>query len=192
MKVELLDLTEGDLAEAPEWGSHPYSCKYCLYWEHPELLIDPAKEKKEEMFERKLAWLRLVRAEFGPCGKLLYLNRRAVGYAEYAPARFLPNSRNYAAGPVSPDAVLIACLFIPAREHRGRGLGSLLLGSILDELRSRGIKAAEAFPRRGSPGNPSGPVEFYLEHGFHVHRDDEEFPLVRLELEQSLTVLVTE
>ncbi|MCR4404554.1 MAG: GNAT family N-acetyltransferase [Candidatus Acetothermia bacterium] len=185
MKAELLDLTEENLIEAPEWASRPYSCKWCLYWEEPELLLDPAEGKKGEMFQRKLAWLRLVRAEFGPCGKLLYLDGKAIGYAEYAPARFLPNSRNYPAGPVSEDAALIACLFIPAREHRGRGLGSLLLKGILDELRSRGLKAVEAFARRGSPENPVGPVKFYLKHGFHIRRDDEEFPLMRLELEES-------
>lgn len=183
MKVELLDLTEENLIEAPEWESHPFSCKYCLYWEHPELLIDPAKEKKEEMFRRKLAWLRLVRAEFGPCGKLLYLDGRAVGYAQYAQARFLPNSRNYPPGPVSEGSVLIACLFIPRKEQRGRGLGHLLLQSILNDLRARGVKAVESFARRGSSANPSGPVELYLKHGFHVHRDDKEFPLMRLELQ---------
>jgi GNAT superfamily N-acetyltransferase len=181
VKIEILDLTEENLVEAPEWESHPYSCKYCLYWEHPEL-IDPAKESKAAMFQKKLEWLRLVQAEFGPCGKLLYLNGRPVGYAQYAPARFLPNSKNYPAGPVSEDAVLIACLFIPEPRWRGQGLGNLLLQAILDELSGRGIRAVETFARRGSAENPSGPLEFYLRHGFFVLRDDPQFPLLRRDL----------
>jgi len=52
----------------------------------------------------------------------------------------------------------------------------------LDELRAREIEAVETLARRESAENPSGPLAFYLEHGFRVYRDDEEFPLVRLEL----------
>jgi GNAT superfamily N-acetyltransferase len=184
MKIEIAALTEENLIEAPEWESHPYSCKYCLYWEHPELLIDPAKESKPEMFQRKLEWLRRVWAEFGECGKLIYLDGKVVGYAQYAPAEFLPNSKSYPAGPVSEDSVLIACLFIPAKEHRGRGWGALFLKNILDGLQTRGVGAVETFARKGDPSNPSGPLELYLKHGFRVHRDDKEFPLLRLELQK--------
>lgn len=182
MKIKISDLTEENLIEVPEWEGHPHSCKYCLYWEHPELSVDPAQEKKEEVFEKKRTWIHQVRTEFGECGKLLYLGGRAVGYAQFAPAEFLPNTKNYPAGPVSQDAVFIACLFIPRKEHRRHGLGSLLLQSIVHDLRFRGLKAVEALARKGSPENPSGPVEFYLRHGFHVLRDDAEFPLMRLEL----------
>lgn len=182
MKIKVVSLTPENLHEAPEWGTHPYSCKYCLYWEYPELLVDPAMEKQEEVFARKQAWLRLVQARFGECGKLLYLGGQAVGYAQYAPAEFLPNTKSYPAGPVSLQAVFIACLFIPGKEHRGLGLGSILLQRVLKELHKRGIKAVETFGRKGRPENPSGPVEFYLKHGFHVLRDDLEFPLLRLDL----------
>ncbi len=51
--------------------------------------------------------MRRVRREFGPCGRLLYAEGRAVGYAQYAPAHFLPNAGSYPAGPVSEDAVLL-------------------------------------------------------------------------------------
>ncbi|MBC7098366.1 GNAT family N-acetyltransferase [Candidatus Bipolaricaulota bacterium] len=182
MSVRIVELTEENLAQAPEWESHPYSCKYCLYWEHPELCGDPETEVREEMLAKKRTWLRRVREEWGGCGKLLVVDGKAVGYAQYAPARFLPKAADYPAGPVSGDAVLMSCLFIPAKEHRGRGLGSTLLSAILGELRERDIAAAETFARRGSPENPSGPAELYLRHGFHVLRDDPEFPLLRLEL----------
>ncbi|MGY4706587.1 N-acetyltransferase family protein [Candidatus Bipolaricaulota sp. J31] len=180
MRIE--ELTEENIVRAPEWKTHPYSCKYCIYWEHPELCTDPKIEVKEEMLAKKRTWLRRVREEWGNCGKLLFLGDEAVGYAQYAPARFFPAVKEYTAGPVSEDAVLITCLFIPSQEHRRRGLGSALLSAILEELRGRGIAAVETFARRGSPESPSGPVEFYLKHGFRVLRDDPQFPLLRLEL----------
>lgn len=182
MKIEIASLTEKNLVDTPEWEEHPFSCKYCLYWEYPEQSIDPAQERKSEMLRKKLKWLRRVREEFGECGKLLYIEGKAVGYAQYAPARFLPNAASYPAGPVSEDAVLISCLFIPAGRYKGQGLGSLLLQGILDELNVRGPEAVETFARRGSSENPSGPIELYLKHGFHIQRDDKEFPLMRLEL----------
>lgn len=41
-----------------------------------------------------------------------------MGYVQYAPARFFLAAREYPAGPVSADAVLIAYLFIPFEEYR--------------------------------------------------------------------------
>jgi GNAT superfamily N-acetyltransferase len=182
-KVRTTPLTEETLRDAPEWEAHPWSCKYCLYWEHPELLVDPETESRAQVFEHKLAWVRRAREECGECGRILYVHGKAVGYAQYAPASFLPNAASYPAGPVSADAVFLSCLFIPARADRGQGWGSVLLRDTLDALRLHGTKAVETFARRGSAENPSGPVEFYLRHGFHVHRDDPQFPLLRIPFE---------
>jgi len=54
--------------------------------------------------------------------------------------------------------------------------------SIIDELRQREKKAIETLARKGNSCNPSGPVERYLRNGFKIHRDDQEFPLMRLDL----------
>jgi len=134
------------------------------------------------MLARKLIWLRRTLREFGNCGKILYVDGRGVGYAQYAPPEYLPNSAEYDSGPPSDDAVLIACLFVAQQKFRGSGLGNHLLRSIIDDLRARGDRAVETFARKGDPENPSGPVEFYLRNGFRIHRDDEEFPLMRLDL----------
>jgi len=139
-------------------------------------------ENRDEALALKGAWVQRTGEAFGDCGRILYAGERAVGYAQYAPARFLPNAQDYPAAPVGDDAVLLACLFLPRPEHRGRGLGSLLLQDILGELCRRGVPAVEAFARRGSAANPSGPVEPYLRHGFAVRRDDPQFPLLRLDL----------
>jgi hypothetical protein len=146
MNMKILDLTEQNLGKAPEWEAHPFSCKYCLYWEYPELSFDPAAGVSEGEFSKKLAWLRRVRKEWGSCGKLLFVGNEVVGYAQYAPTRFLPEAREYPGGPVSEDAVLIACLFIPKPKFRGQGLGGLLLEAILEELSARGSKQWRPLP----------------------------------------------
>lgn len=183
MNLEIVDLTEENLIVAPEWDNHPFSCKYCIYWEYPEECVDPATEQKQEMLTKKLSWLQTVTKEFGTCAKLVYGDREPIGYAQYAPAHYLPRSASYTSGPPSDDAVLISCLFIPRAELRRLGVGSQLLHSIIRELKKeKKKKAIETFARRGGSDNPSGPLEFYLRNEFRIHRDDEEFPLMRLDL----------
>lgn len=182
MGVEIVSLMDENLIEAPEWEEHPFSCKYCLYWEFPEECVDPSRESREEMLAKKLNWLRSVRNAFGDCGKIMHVDGKPVGYAQYAPPKMLPLSAEYPSGPPSEDAVLVSCLFIAQKKYRRRGLGNRLLQSIIEDLRKRGVKAVETFARKNNPNNPSGPMEFYLKNGFRVLRDDPEFPLMRLEL----------
>lgn len=182
MNFKIANLTEENLRDAPEWETHPISCKYCIYWEFPEECVDPTTESKEDMFRKKADWVQRTRRLFGNCGKIAYVDSAGVGYAQYAPPDFLPNTARYPAGPPSPDAVFISCLFIPQARFRRLGLGSRLLEEILTELRQRGIYAVETFARKGKADNPSGPVEFYLRYGFMVFCDDAEFPLLRLVL----------
>jgi len=172
MKREILPLTEGNLKDAPEWDSHPFSCKYCLYWEFPEEFSDPEKEKKEDMMQKKLRWLSQTRERFGDCGRIAYLDGKPAGYAQYAPPNLLP----------SEDAVFIGCLFISDSKLRRSGLGSQILQSIVNELKEKGVRTVETFARKGNPNNPSGPMEFYLKNGFRIYKDDKEFPLMRLDL----------
>lgn len=182
MKIEVKNLTEKNLRDAPEWESHPFSCKYCIWWEFPEQCLDPKLERKEDLISKKLKWLTNAKKIFGNCGKMAYVNGKPVGYTQYAPRGFLPHSADYRSGPPSDDAVLISCLFISHKEFRRLGLGSQLLHNVINELRRKGVKAVETFGRKGSDANPSGPVEFYLRNGFRIHKDDTEFPLLRIDL----------
>lgn len=96
MRVEIVSLTEENLIEAPEWEEPPFSCKYCTYWEHPEEPVNTSRESREDMLTKKLNWLRSVRNVFGNCGKLMYVDGKPVGYAQYASQRcfrFQPNTR---------------------------------------------------------------------------------------------------
>ena len=71
MEIEILDLTEENLRDAPEWGNPPFSCKYCFYWEFPEECMDTAKAKKQVLLQKKLEWLCDTNRLFGNCGKIL-------------------------------------------------------------------------------------------------------------------------
>ena len=154
----------------------PRLCRFCLYWESPpEFGTDRAKSvadwRRREHYRRP-----------GVSGKIAYLGARAVGYAHFGPGlAFAARAGEYVAGPPSDDALFLACLHVE-ETARGKGIGRALLEAVLAEAQRRGVKAVETFARRGSSNNPSGPLELYLRHGFHIRRGDAEFPLVRREL----------
>jgi len=154
-------------------------CRQCLYWQTSDSFDE--KMLKPEMAQKKREWFNKVAKEFGSCIKIAYFNDVPMGFIKYAPAKFFPRVKEYAAGPSSEDAVFIACLYITNNEVRRKGLGTSMLENLTLELKERGFKAVETFARKSSENNPSGPLRFYLKHNFKIKNDKNDFPLVRLE-----------
>lgn len=163
-------------------GDLPDICSRCAFWEMAAPL-SPECGSAEDV-EMAKEWVRLVASEWGDCGRIVYIDGTAIGYAKYAPGRFFPQARQMAAGPPSVDAVLLACLHV-GPEVRDAGLGKVLLQSVLRDLVSRGERVLEAYgaadplDRRHSPLLSVG---FLLKQGFSVTRPHPRYPLMRLEL----------
>lgn len=183
-KVSIKDIAEGNLKETPE------PCRSCIYWENPDV-IEQNNQKllKRERARRaveKAAWFSKTLEEFGCCGKIVYVDNKAVGYAQYCPSHRLPNTKEYRAerlGTAEEKTVFISCPYICDESFRGKGLGKKLLDEVIADLKKRGFKSVETFARKGSANNPSGPIELYLGKGFHVREDmNSEYALVRLNL----------
>ncbi len=154
-----------------------FDCKSCLYWE-----MDWGRSVHEvrEPEATKREWFTNASGFYGPCGKLVYDGDKVVAWAQYAPATCFPRAGGYHARP-SSDAFLITCLAV-APSHRGSGIATLLLSTILRDLEERGITAVETFAKRKGSDSPSGPVGLYLKMGFKVKADDPEIPLLRFEI----------
>jgi len=162
------------------FGEIPNPCRYCLYWqttgEYSETMLKPETE------HQKKKWLNRVAKAFGNCIKLAHLNDAAIGFIQYAPAKFFPRTREYASGTPSDEAVFIACLYIVKKEERGKGFGTSMLKNLLAELRERDCLTVETFARKNSGDNPSGSVRLYLANGFEVKNEKDDFPLLCLKL----------
>jgi ribosomal protein S18 acetylase RimI-like enzyme len=136
----------------------------------------------------KAAWFLKTLKEFGNCGKILYVDDKPIGYAQYSTPDKLPSTMEYGAeklGRVEENVAFISCLYISDENFRGKGLGKRLLDEVVADLKKRGVKAVETFARKSSPKNPSGPIELYLRKGFRVKEEikiDPDFALVRLNL----------
>ncbi len=179
MSLRIAVVSTQNLKDLPVFRLFPYSCQYCLYWESTGNFDEKVGKTKAQQL--KGDWFRNVSQEFGNCGVIAYLNDESVGYAQYSLPKFFPRVRQYASGPPSDDSVFLACLYVPNRELRGKGIGQYLLNFVLSDLQKQGHSVVETFARKGSESSPAGPLEFYLRHGFFVKRECDEFPLVRKE-----------
>lgn len=154
-------------------------CRFCLYWEAPQKSKPKSGPKNAAALKEK--WFKTILSEWGECGKILCQGNVVLAYAQFAPSEYFPQVRHYPAGPANRDAVFVSCLYV-ASPVRGRGLGKVLLQSVVRDLYKRNFKAIETFASKSTQENPSAPLEFYLKNGFYILRDDRNFPLVRLDL----------
>lgn len=158
----------------------------CLTWQRPRgwTAPDAAAAAAE-----KVAWLREVRAQWGSPGRVVVVDDEPVAVAVYAPEAWLPGASAYPTSPVSPDAVLLAGLYVDP-QHRGGGLARLLVQRAardVVERRGAGAGALEAFAdTRGGHGCLL-PLEVWERLGFRVHRAHVTTPRVRMDLRTTVT-----
>jgi GNAT superfamily N-acetyltransferase len=163
----------------------PYSCKYCAFWE--SLNFDD-KTPREDAEETKRKWFTEVARRFGNCGFIAYLGVSPVGFAQFAPVEYFPSVSKYDDLIPSRDGIFLACLYIPDRERRRKGIGTLIFQKICSDLRTRRYKAVEAFARTTDtrsdtiPDWYTGPLEFFMKMGFKVLNQHGQIALVRKEL----------
>ena len=170
-------ISQRNFNDLPVFPLFPYSCKYCIYWESTADSDEKVGKSKAERIKRD--WFSDVSRKFGNCGFIAYKDDSPVGYTQYASPSSFPRIQQYSSGPPSGDAVFLACLYVPRKELRGKGIGKYLLGLVLSDLQKRGYPAVETFARRGSESSPAGPLAIYLRNGFINEREKDEFPLVR-------------
>ena len=88
---------------------------------------------------------------------------------------------------LEPDAEVwaVTCMAIPEC-IQGFGFMHKILALIIEDLRSRGVKRLQAFPK-ADPNLPkmenwTGPLSLYLKAGFKVVKADEKHPVLELNL----------
>jgi GNAT superfamily N-acetyltransferase len=175
-------------------GDLPESSRSCAFWE-----LDPVRRARAEAAgegaSEKEAWLSRVLLEWGSCGRVVYVDGQAAGFVAYAPATYLPGAAALPTAPPSEDAVLLStALVLP--EHRGGGLGRILMQGVVTDLVKRGgIRAVEAFgdartPRVDADGHEGPcvlPADYLLHVGFKTHRPHPRHPRMRLEVKSAVT-----
>jgi GNAT superfamily N-acetyltransferase len=123
-------------------------------------------------------------------GYLLYLDGAPAGWCQVGPRDRLEKLVQQLALSPDPDVVAITCFFIHP-SHRRQGHASRLLREVLRDLRDRGVRRVEAYPKRGNGLDAddlwTGPEPLFLDAGFRVVRDDPQRPILSLDLSASIT-----
>lgn len=180
MGRQLVPLTLDNLADLPS------PCRACVFWE-----LDPVSRRAAERsglsVGAKEAWVSAVLLEWGSCGKVLYLDRRPVGFVLYAPPAYVPRSGAFPTSPVSADAVqLMTGWILPGFQNQG--LGRMMMQAVAKDLLGRGFRAVEAFgTARWKEPACLLPADHLLAVGFEIVRPHPAVPRLRLELKTSVS-----
>lgn len=175
MSRRLVNITLDTLEDLPP------RCRKCVFWE-----LDPLGRERAEMAGdpalEKEAWVSATLLEWGSCGKIVYVEGVAAGYAMFAPPAYAPRSVAFPSSPVSADAVLLMTAYV-LPDFAGGGLGRMLVQGIAKDLTRRGIRAIEAFGDLAWDGPACViPADHLLAIGFKTVRPHPRFPRLRLEL----------
>jgi GNAT superfamily N-acetyltransferase len=184
----------------------PKRCRSCVFWELAPHLAEQAAEYGNTELEKE-AWLSATLLDWGSCGKIMYVDQVAAGYAMYAPPSAVPRASTFPTGPVGHDAVLLTAVAVQP-ELTGSGVGRLLVQAVAKDLTRRGVRAIEAFGRieppnaasetaepKAAPATPYPnndyncviPAAFLTAVGFKTVRPHHRWPRLRLELRGGLS-----
>ncbi|WP_347349986.1 GNAT family N-acetyltransferase [Intrasporangium sp.] len=163
------------------------SCAPCTYW---QTLPRNGYRGGPEPLTLLTEWVRAVTDDWGPPGRVVYLEGAPVGHVLLAPARHVPRLAAFATGPSDPATVMLVALAVADRS-RGRGLRKTLVqAAAKDALRHR-ARSLDAIGARPSAlgHHPCIPELADLQRaGFHVQREHPSYPRLRLDLRNALTL----
>lgn len=180
MSRRLVNVTLDNLDDLPQ------RCRRCVFWELDPLAGARAVESGDADLEKE-AWVSATLLDWGSCGKLLYVDGVAAGFALFAPPAYVPRSVAFPTSPVSPDAVLLLTAHV-IPEFAGGGLGRMLVQGLVKELTRRGVRAVEAFGDLQWAGPACLlPAEHLLAVGFKTVRPHPRYPRLRLEMKSAVS-----
>jgi len=135
------------------------------------------RERREQLFRQNIF-----------DGYLLYDGSRPIGWCQCAPRDYFTKLRDQYDLGENPAIYAVTCFFI-IPDFREIGLTHFFLEKILEDLRGKGIKTVQAFPKRGKSLSPdniwTGPESAFLKAGFELTIDHPTFPVYTKHLDQA-------
>ncbi|MDN5797703.1 MAG: GNAT family N-acetyltransferase [Intrasporangium sp.] len=162
-------------------------CAPCTYW---QTVPRNGHRGGPEPLALLADWVAAVTDDWGPPGRVVYVDGAPVGHVLLAPARQVPRLAAFATGPSDPSTLMLVAMAVADRS-RGRGLyKALVQAAAKDAVRhkARSLDAIGAGPS-ALGHHPCIPEVADLERaGFHVQREHPTYPRLRLDLRNALTL----
>jgi len=129
--------------------------------------------------------------------KIAYLNKTEIkGMMIYGNPYLFPKLKEFKVYPPDSNSIFLACMFIEPN-FQNFGVGERLLLSVEKDMLKQGKKSLETIAKRQNDDISEDeyenlhliPFKFLIKNGFFIKKNDEYFPLLRLDLSTIETVL---
>lgn len=164
LRIErLTEDREGDFLALMGRDEHGSQC-WCVAWWVPSWDTYAGQTPEERRTIREALHERGVHD-----GYLAYVEGAPVGWMQAGPRDQLPKIAETFGLEPDPGVWAVSC-FVVLAPYRGQGLARRFLTAVLDDLRARGVTAAEGYPLHGE-GHAAeevwtGPETLYVGAGF--------------------------
>ena len=120
-------------------------------------------------------------------GYVLYADGVAAGWSQVgARDRLAKLCSQYNLKPL-PDTYAISCFSI-APAHRGKALSHVFIKEILQDLKSKGIRHVQGFPKRKTDDPWTGPESVFVKAGFKLEKDAPNLPIYGISMEKMMKI----
>jgi GNAT superfamily N-acetyltransferase len=159
----------------------------CTFWQtvpHNGHII--AREPRDVLAD----WVREVTADWGPPGRLAYVDGRPVGNVLVAPARYVPRLAAFPTAPSDPATLMLLTVRINP-DQQGRGLRKVLVQAAVKEALRHRVRSIDVIAARplAVGKHPCVLEAAFVENiGFRVTRDHPVYPRLRLDLRTVVTI----
>jgi ribosomal protein S18 acetylase RimI-like enzyme len=121
--------------------------------------------------------------------KAAFSNKKCIGILMAGKYYLFPRLKLYKIFPPDSESMFLGCLYI-LPEYRNLGAGKKLLMSLEKDLIVSHVNSIESIGKRLSDdmdideyiNSPIIPVKFLIKNGFYIKKNDELFPLFRIDL----------
>jgi GNAT superfamily N-acetyltransferase len=121
--------------------------------------------------------------------KAAFSNKKCIGVLMAGKYYLFPRLKFYNIFPPDSESIFLGCLYV-LPEYRNLGAGKKLLMSLEKDLIISRINSIESIGKRLNDdmdiveyiNSPIIPVKFLIKNGFYIKKNDELFPLFRLDL----------
>lgn len=162
-------------------------CAPCTFW---QTVPHNGHRRDPDPLTLLADWVREVTEDWGPPGRVIYVDGQPVGHVVIAPARYVPRLAAFATGPSDPATLMLVTAGV-TEPSRGRGLLKVLVqAAAKDALRHR-ARSLDAIGARPAAlrHHPCILEAAALERaGFRVEREHLTYPRLRVDLRNALTL----
>ena len=172
------------------------SCAPCTFW---QTVPHNGHRQPTDALELLADWVEQVTADWGPPGRVAYLDGHAVGHVIVAPARYVPRLAAFPTSPSDPATLmLVTAATVDPRSSvdgvvrvGGKALRKTLVQAAAKEALNHRVRSLEVVAARPLAVHRHACVlEAHLleEAGFRVERDHPTYPRLRIDLRTLVTI----